>query len=331
MQPAGCGVAHPVDIVAERPAAILPAIDARTLASRPNQHLDGGRVGGVAVEPGWRARRLLRRAIERRWLDHAAHRSRRSATPDEAARDAGFGWLKHLLTVKRRGFYYRGRAPNSRSAALRSMAVINFGTTPTEGDARPGWERYELSLIGRGGRAVCFRSRPPPGAPSPSLLRHGEPELLVSCARRRRKQVEHPTLPRLRVGDASGQPYIAIQLIDGASLREGSGAVTEQAPGGSRIGLPSTRRAAASSTATSPKTSSWSAARTGVAPTWTLRSRPGWQPGTTLPALMGTAAYMSPEQACGDLQALDTAPTSRWARRCTLLHDAPPWATDVRC
>ena len=305
------------------------------------------------MSQGWRARRLLRRAIERRWLDPtqliALDGPQRS---DEAARDAGFEeWLKHLLDREApvASPLEAETAPTLDPLPSAVMAVADFGTAPTEGDALPlpGWERYELlSLIGRGGMGRVFRASDPRLGRfvAIKLLRHDEPELVARFLREAQAQarVEHPAICRVyEVGDASGQPYIAMQLIDGASLRERAAelsleqkllVVREVA-----LALHEAHRHGLVHRDIKPGNILLERGEDGEWRPYVVDfglAREVEQPGTTLPgALMGTAAYMSPEQACGDLQALDrrTDVYSLGATLYELLRGAPPFVgrTDV--
>lgn len=296
--------------------------------------------------------RLLRRAVERRWLQPSQIVALDGPDEgDDAERDRRFlAWLDQVLTA--------ASSPVARSAdtavtaeSLPTGALVAVpGTEPdADGEGMPlaGWERYELlSMIGRGGMGRVYRARDPRlnRFVAIKLLRHEDPDLVARFLREAQAQarVEHPAICRVyEVGEVEGQPYIAMQLIDGGSLRECAAELTLEQK------LLVMREVASAL---------HEAHRTGlvhrdVKPGNILleRSEEGeWrpfvvdfglareveQPGTTMPgALMGTAAYMSPEQACGDIHGLDrrTDVYSLGATLYELLGGAPPFVgrTDV--
>lgn len=300
-----------------------------------------------------RAWRLSRRAVERRRLD-AAERAAR-AGPEGTGVEGGSERFEQRLrqSLDREA---PGRSPAEAETAVcleplpsSPPALPGTGGVEAESQTLPlgGWDRYELvSLIGRGGMGRVYRARDPRLGRfvAIKLLRHDEPELAARFLREAQAQarVEHPAICRVyEVGEVSGQPYIAMQLIDGASLRERAAELSLEQK------LLVVREVALAL---------HEAHRNGlvhrdVKPGNILLERGeegGWrpyvvdfglareveQPGTTLPgALMGTAAYMSPEQACGDLQALDrrTDVYSLGATLYELLRGAPPFSgrTDV--
>lgn len=305
------------------------------------------------MSQGRRAHRLLRRAVERRWLDPTQLVALDGPeSPGEEGRDAGFeAWLEHLLDRE---------APAASAAEAETavtleplpsgvMAVANAGSAQAESDTLPlaGWDRYELvSLIGRGGMGRVFRARDPRLGRfvAIKLLRHDEPDLAARFLREAQAQarVEHPAICRVyEVGEASGQPYIAMQLIDGASLRERAAELSlEQKLLVIRevaLALHEAHRNGLVHRDVKPGNILLERSEEGEWRPYVVDfglAREVEQPGTTLPgALMGTAAYMSPEQACGDLQALDrrTDVYSLGATLYELLRGAPPFAgrTDV--
>lgn len=229
------------------------------------------------------------------------------------------------------------------------MAVAPAASSEAESDRLPllGWDRYELvSLIGRGGMGRVYRARDPRLGRfvAIKLLRHDEPDLAARFLREAQAQarVEHPAICRVyEVGDAAGQPFIAMQLIDGASLRDRAAElaleqklliVREVALAlheAHRNGLIHRDIKPGNILLERGEDAEW---RPFVVDFGLAREVE--QPGTTMPgALMGTAAYMSPEQACGDIQSLDrrTDVYSLGATLYEVLRGAPPFVgrTDV--
>lgn len=300
-----------------------------------------------------RAGRLLRRAVERRWID-AAQLVALDGPPGagEDSRDEQFTtWLEQLL-CRETPVHAAGQAETAVTVEplpTGVMAVAQPASGKAESDRLPlpGWDRYELvSLIGRGGMGQVFRARDPRLGRfvAIKLLRHDEPELAARFLREAQAQarVEHPAICRVyEVGEAAGQPFIAMQLIDGASLRERAAelaleqkllVIREVALAvheAHRNGLIHRDIKPANILIERGEEGEW---RPFVVDFGLAREVE--QPGTTMPgALMGTAAYMSPEQACGDIHSLDrrTDVYSLGATLYEVLRGAPPFAgrTDV--
>lgn len=305
------------------------------------------------MKPATRSARLLRRAVERRWLDPTQLVALDApASADDEARDGRFeSWLDDLLD-REMPTPAAGGADTAVTVEPLPTGVIAQPVQPgSEGDAErlplPGWDRYELvSLIGRGGMGRVYRARDPRLGRfvAIKLLRHDEPELVARFLREAQAQarVEHPAICRVyEVGEASGQPYIAMQLIDGASLRERAAELTlEQKLLVIRdvaLALHEAHRNGLVHRDVKPGNILLERSEDGEWHPYVVDfglAREVEQPGTTMPgALMGTAAYMSPEQACGDVQTLDrrTDVYSLGATLYELLRGAPPFAgrTDV--
>ncbi|HPC82191.1 MAG TPA: protein kinase [Thermoanaerobaculaceae bacterium] len=301
------------------------------------------------MSPKRRADRLLRRAVERRWLEPSQLVALAGpAAPDEEGRDAQFEeWLERLLDAETPSPAEAETAVTLDPLPSGVMAVTSSSPPGPEELPLRGWDRYELvSLIGRGGMGRVFRARDPRLGRfvAIKLLRHDEPELAARFLREAQAQarVEHPAICRVyEVGEASGQPYIAMQLIDGASLRERAAelsleqkllVVREVA-----LALHEAHRNGLVHRDVKPGNILLERGEEGEWRSYVVDfglAREVEQPGTTLPgALMGTAAYMSPEQACGDLQALDrrTDVYSLGATLYELLSGVPPFTgrTDV--
>ncbi|MGK3989636.1 protein kinase [Sorangium sp. So ce136] len=86
------------------------------------------------------------------------------------------------------------------------------------------WDRYEcLSLVGKGGMGTVYKARDPrlQRYVAIKLIRGNEPELAQRFIWEARAQarVEHPNICKVyEVGEAQGQPFIAMQYIDGQPL-----------------------------------------------------------------------------------------------------------------
>ncbi|WP_437635915.1 protein kinase domain-containing protein [Sorangium sp. So ce854] len=86
------------------------------------------------------------------------------------------------------------------------------------------WDRYEcVSLIGKGGMGTVYKARDPrlQRYVAIKLIRGNDPELARRFIWEARAQarVEHPNVCKVyEVGEAQGQPFIAMQYIDGQPL-----------------------------------------------------------------------------------------------------------------
>ncbi|WP_438034637.1 protein kinase domain-containing protein [Sorangium sp. So ce204] len=86
------------------------------------------------------------------------------------------------------------------------------------------WDRYECeSLIGKGGMGTVYKARDPRlhRYVALKLIRGNDPELAQRFIWEARAQarVEHPNICKVyEVGEAQGQPFIAMQYIDGQPL-----------------------------------------------------------------------------------------------------------------
>ncbi|MBP7865061.1 MAG: protein kinase [Acidobacteria bacterium] len=96
----------------------------------------------------------------------------------------------------------------------------------------PGWDRYRCEkLIGEGGAGTVFRAWDPRLNRRVALkfLKSDDAELVARFLREARAQahIEHPNVCKVyEVGDVEGRAYIAMQYIDGASLKERYPAMT---------------------------------------------------------------------------------------------------------
>src|SRR5689334_12556670 len=86
------------------------------------------------------------------------------------------------------------------------------------------WDRYECeSLVGKGGMGTVYKARDPRlhRYVALKLIRGNDPELAQRFIWEARAQarVEHPNICKVyEVGEAQGQPFIAMQYIDGQPL-----------------------------------------------------------------------------------------------------------------
>ncbi|AUX39198.1 protein kinase [Sorangium cellulosum] len=86
------------------------------------------------------------------------------------------------------------------------------------------WDRYEcLSLLGRGGMGAVYKARDPrlQRYVALKLIRDNDPELVQRLIWEAQAQarVEHPNVCKVyEVGEAQGQPFIAMQYVDGQPL-----------------------------------------------------------------------------------------------------------------
>lgn len=127
-----------------------------------------------------------------------------------------------------------GKPPQSASPSDTEPSRIGFDTEEDDGRVPPAalLERYEdLRLIGQGGMGRVFRGRDPRLGRSVAikLLRSGHPEATKRFLQEARAQarVQHENVCRVYdVGEADGEPYIAMEFIDGQELDSARGAMS---------------------------------------------------------------------------------------------------------
>lgn len=193
------------------------------------------------------------------------------------------------------------------------------GAPPDQHDAPADWERYALTrLLGEGGMGRVWEAHDPRlrRRVAVKFLLGDDPELVARFLQEARAQarVEHDNVCRIHeVGEVAGRPYIAMQYIDGESLhvlgpRLGLAeqvqlmrTVAEAVAAAHGLGLVHrdikpgnimVERTA--SGALKPYVMDFGLARELAAPSL-----------TTTGILMGTPAYMAPEQARGAVHEVD--------------------------
>ncbi|MCA9694623.1 MAG: serine/threonine protein kinase, partial [Myxococcales bacterium] len=89
-----------------------------------------------------------------------------------------------------------------------------------------GWERYQfIATLGHGGMGSVYRARDPRLGREVALkfIRGGDPRLTMRLLREARAQarIEHDNVCKVfEVGEVEGKAYIAMQLVEGRSLRD---------------------------------------------------------------------------------------------------------------
>jgi len=216
---------------------------------------------------------------------------------------------------------------------------------PVPGEAPPeNWERYQLGpKLGEGGMGIVYRAtdRTLGRDVAIKLIRGGNPTLALRLLKEARAQarIDHPGVCRVYdVGEIGGRGYIALQLVEGESLAHAARRMTldEKVAVMRDVAL-----------------AIHEAHRLGIihrdlkpGNVMVERGDDGrWQPivmdfglarevtvelgMTETGALLGTPAYMSPEQARGDLRAIDRRSDvySLGATLYELVTGGPPFAT----
>ena len=204
------------------------------------------------------------------------------------------------------------------------------------------WGRFEaLELLGEGGMGRIFRASDPRlrRVVALKLLRRDDPELLQRFIQEAQLQarVDHPNVCRVyEVGEWRGQPYIAMQFLRGATLQKAAPTlpleallrhmveVCEGVHAAHRVGLVHRDLKPANLMIDRAEDGSTHACVLDFG----LARGPEGGGNTETGRVMGTVAYMSPEQARGNTALLDRRSDvySLGATLHTLLSGTPPFA-----
>jgi len=200
---------------------------------------------------------------------------------------------------------------------------LEDGATPAPSTAGPPvahWDRYELlELLGKGGMGEVYQARDLrlDRIIAIKFLLGADPNLTMRFLREARAQarIDHPNVCRVyEVGEVSGRAYIALQFIDGeplhkaaarmsldekiAVMRDVAVAVQEA----HRLGIVHRDLKPANVMVERTEDGRWLP----VVMDFGLAREATIEPGITASGtLLGTPAYMSPEQARGDVHAVD--------------------------
>jgi len=200
---------------------------------------------------------------------------------------------------------------------------LEDGATPAPSTAGPPvahWDRYELlELLGKGGMGEVYQARDLrlDRIIAIKFLLGADPNLTMRFLREARAQsrIDHPNVCRVyEVGEVQGRAYIALQFIDGeplhkaaarmsldekiAVMRDVAGAVQEA----HRLGIVHRDLKPANVMVERTEDGRWLP----VVMDFGLAREATIEPGITASGtLLGTPAYMSPEQARGDVHAVD--------------------------
>ncbi len=206
------------------------------------------------------------------------------------------------------------------------------------------WDRYELlDLLGMGGMGAVYKARDRrlDRTLAIKFLRCVDPNLTLRFLREARAQarIDHPNICRVyEVGEVSGRAYIALQFVDGeplhhvasrmsldekiAVMRDVAAAVHEA----HRLGIVHRDLKPANVMVERTEGGCWFP----VVMDFGLASEATVEAGITESGtLLGTPAYMSPEQARGDVRAVDRRSDiySLGASLYELLTGQPPFST----
>lgn len=183
----------------------------------------------------------------------------------------------------------------------------------------PYWERYEaIAPIGEGGMGTVYKARDPRLNRFVALkfIRGNDPRLVDRFFREARAQarIDHPNVCKVfDVGEVQGHPYIAMEFVDGKpldlmarklGLEQKVRLIRDVAQGlhaAHRIGL--IHRDIKPANILVGHTQEGDLHPSVV--DFGLARETSEQEGQTIFGIQGTPAYMSPEQAAGDMRALD--------------------------
>jgi len=180
------------------------------------------------------------------------------------------------------------------------------------------WDRYELGpKLGEGGMGVVYRAtdRTLGRAVAIKFIRGGNPTLALRLLKEARAQarIDHPGVCRVYdVGEIAGRGYIALQLVEGESLARVEMTLDEKIAvmrdvalaihEAHRLGIVHRDLKPANVMVERGEDGRWSP----IVMDFGLAREVTLEVGLTeTGALLGTPAYMSPEQARGDMRAID--------------------------
>ncbi|TMQ02303.1 MAG: serine/threonine protein kinase [Deltaproteobacteria bacterium] len=196
---------------------------------------------------------------------------------------------------------------------------------PPSGDPPPGgppvasWERYEmLELLGKGGMGMVYKARDRRLGRTLAIkfILSADPTLTMRFLREARAQarMDHPNICRVyEVGEVEGRAYIALQFVDGVALHKAAAGmsldekiavlrdVALAVHDAHRLGIVHRVLKPANILVERTEDGCW----VPIVMDFGL-AREATDPGLTESGMpVGTPAYMSPEQARGDLHAID--------------------------
>jgi serine/threonine-protein kinase len=231
-----------------------------------------------------------------------------------------------------------------------SAGVVRTAPAPSSQWPVEHWDRYEfLALLGQGGMGTVYKARDRRLGRLVALkfIRGGDARMTRRFMQEARAQsrIDHPGVCKVyEVGEASGKAYIAMQLIDGLSLQLAADSMSttdkvrvikdaaEAMHAAHELGVIHRDLKPANIMVQRVLDANGRAAYRPVVMDFGLAREAGeGQALTESGAVMGTPAYMSPEQARGEVRILDrrTDVYSLGAALYDLLAGQPPFGDDA--